>query len=58
MYLLREHVNLGPTAIGRILGGKDHTTVIHGCRRIENTLQHDSSLRHEVGAIQQSLSRA
>ena len=58
MYLLREHVNLGPTAIGRILGGKDHTTVIHGCRRIENTLQHDPALRHEVGAIQQSLSRA
>ena len=35
MHLIKEETSLGPTAIGRILGGKDHSTVIKNCAKIE-----------------------
>lgn len=34
MYLLREHARLPLASIGRLLGGRDHSTVLSGCRRI------------------------
>ncbi len=55
MYLLREELQLGPTAIGRILGGKDHTTVMYGCDRIANLLSVDPRLRRDILRIRESL---
>ena len=55
MYLLSEEANLGPTAIGRILGGKDHTTIIHGCGRIANRLNEDAHLRRDLIKIREAL---
>ena len=34
MYLLREDAQLPLKLIGRLLGNRDHSTVIHGCRKI------------------------
>jgi len=56
MYLLREDARLGPSAIGRILGGKDHTTVIHGCARIASRLDKDPCLRSDILNIREALS--
>ncbi|MCH7786429.1 MAG: chromosomal replication initiator protein DnaA [Chloroflexi bacterium] len=58
MYLLREDANLGSTAIGRILGGKDHTTVLHGCKTIENQQNVDSQLRREIISIRETLANS
>jgi chromosomal replication initiator protein len=58
MYLLREDARLGPSAIGRMLGGKDHTTVIHGCGRITSRLDTDPDLRRDVLNIRETLSSA
>ena len=48
MFLLREETNMGSTAIGRLLGGKDHSTVLHGCRTIENQQKVDDKLRLDI----------
>ena len=56
MYLLHEDARLGPSAIGRILGGKDHTTVIHGRDRIANRLDTDPHLRRDILNIRGVLS--
>ena len=37
-YILRNHTNLSLNEIGRLCGGKDHTTVIHGYNVIHNQL--------------------
>ena len=58
MYLLKEDANLGSTAIGRILGGKDHTTVLHGCKTIENQQNVDSQLRREIISIRETLANS
>ena len=55
MYLLREEADLGATAIGRVLGGKDHTTVLHGCKTIENQLNIDAGLRRDVIKVREAL---
>ncbi|MBI4211988.1 MAG: hypothetical protein HY540_05060, partial [Deltaproteobacteria bacterium] len=41
--------------IGAKFGGKDHTTVIHACKKIEGLLQSDSRVQNEVSKIERSL---
>ena len=45
MYLMREETGASLAEIGRALGGRDHTTVIHGIEKIEARLQEDAALR-------------
>ena len=39
MYLAREHSGKSFPEIGRGFGGRDHTTVLYGCRKIEARLE-------------------
>lgn len=55
MYLLREEIKVPLVKIGEILGGRDHTTVMHGVKKISQRFTSDSSLRHEIMLIKQSL---
>lgn len=55
MYLLREEVQLPLATIGRVMGRKDHTTVIHACKRIEQQLEADTRLRRDLMNIRESL---
>jgi chromosomal replication initiator protein len=55
MYLLREETNLSLTAIGRFLGGKDHTTVLHACQKISGNLNTDTHLSRDVLNIREAL---
>ena len=48
MYLLRLELNKQFAEIGRLLGGKDHTTVIHACNKIASRINSDASLRSDV----------
>ena len=58
MYLLREEANLTLKAVGQILGGKDHTTVLHACIRVADQLNSDSRLRRDVINIRDALAKA
>ncbi len=55
MYLMREETGASLAEIGRALGGRDHTTVIHGIEKIVVRLQEDSALRTRVIAIREAL---
>lgn len=55
MYLLREEVEAPYMKIGELLGGRDHSTIIHGIRKIENEASLDSNLRQEINNIKQGL---
>ena len=39
MYLCRELTNVPLVTVGELLGGRDHSTVIHGCEKISTELQ-------------------
>ena len=51
MYLLREDLKSSFPFIGDKLGKKDHTTVIHACKKITNELKSNPLLEEELRAI-------
>jgi chromosomal replication initiator protein len=55
MYLLRTDGARPLTEIGKILGKRDHTTVMHGTEKIERALATDPELRGELAAIRAQL---
>jgi chromosomal replication initiator protein len=55
MYLLREETDASLLEIGGELGGRDHTTVLHGIRQIEKALSNDPALRSRIMAIRESI---
>jgi chromosomal replication initiator protein len=48
MYILREYFNISYPAIGKEIGGRDHTTVMHSYDKISNTLKEDPNLSKEI----------
>ncbi len=48
MYLTRQLTTLSLPEIGHVFGGKDHTTVLHSCKKIEKALQKDRVLQNSV----------
>ncbi|MDP3062760.1 MAG: chromosomal replication initiator protein DnaA [Chloroflexota bacterium] len=56
MYLLREELGLPFTEIGRLLGDRDHSTVIHAVGKINYDINVDTALRKAVLDIKERLS--
>lgn len=57
MYLTQLHTKHSLSQIGRLLGGRDHSTVGHSCKLIEKRLSIDSNFRIEVEQIENKLLR-
>ncbi|PDV97922.1 chromosomal replication initiator protein DnaA [Candidatus Chloroploca asiatica] len=55
MYLLREETECSLVDIGNLLGGRDHTTVMHGYEKIGDDINTDTRLRNEVLTIRERL---
>lgn len=55
MYLMRQETEASLLEIGQALGGRDHSTVLHGCDKINREVNENSALRKEVLAIRQQL---
>jgi chromosomal replication initiator protein len=51
MYLLRDLSQLSFPQIGEFLGGRDHTTVMHGASKIEKNLQADTEVREKMERV-------
>jgi chromosomal replication initiator protein len=56
MYLARRLTSLSLQQIGTFFGGRDHTTVLHACRRVEEALQADAAFSGTVRRIYAELS--
>jgi chromosomal replication initiator protein len=55
MYLMRQETEASLLEIGQALGGRDHSTVLHGCEKIGREINENTTLRKEVLAIRQQL---
>jgi chromosomal replication initiator protein len=55
MFIIREQTDTSLTEIGNWLGGRDHTTVMHGCGKIEKGIDSDPQLRQDVLTIKELL---
>jgi chromosomal replication initiator protein len=57
MYLARELTDLSYPEIGAAFGGKDHSTVIYGTRKIEQQIEKDNSLKNMIDGIRDNLKK-
>lgn len=55
MYLLRQLTDISYINIGKILGKKDHTTIIHGVNKITDELKTDEELKNNIDIIMKKL---
>jgi chromosomal replication initiator protein len=55
MYLAREETDSSLPQIGEALGGRDHTTVMHGWEKISSQIEHDDKRRREMLAVREMI---
>jgi chromosomal replication initiator protein len=55
MHLAKELTDLSLPEIGQSFGGRDHTTVLHACRKIEELKNSDLTLRKDYTLLMQVL---
>ena len=55
MYLMAEELKLSTPATAKEVGLKDHTTAMHGIKKIKNNLATDFVLREQVASIRELL---
>ena len=57
MYLARKHTSLSFPELGREFGGRDHSTVQHGFRKVKRAYedQHDPDMSTKIRLIEQTL---
>jgi len=58
MYLSRILTEHSLQEIGDAFGGRDHGTVIHACKTVENMMDQDTSIKHAVEFLNEQLSQA
>ena len=55
MYLCRELTDTSLTTIARLLGKKDHTTVIHGINKISEEINSNEELKNKIEIIKKKI---
>ena len=56
MYLCRNMLNIPLQEVGRALGGRDHTTIMHGVDKITEELKTDASLQNTIDILKKKIS--
>ncbi|MCR4324702.1 MAG: chromosomal replication initiator protein DnaA [Candidatus Curtissbacteria bacterium] len=51
MFILREDLGLALEAIGELVGGRDHSTIIYGVERVNKLIGENQNTRDEVARI-------
>ena len=54
MYLAQKYTKMPASRIGQLIGGRDHSTVIHSCSTVEKRLKVDKAFVEELSSIERS----
>lgn len=57
MFLAQKMTKMPASRIGRLIGGRDHSTVIHSCKKIEADMQKNKTLRQTVDKIEKEIKK-
>lgn len=55
MYLIRDLTEIPLTEIGELLGGRDHTTIIHGVGKIERRISEEPLFEKQISTLKRGL---
>lgn len=56
MWLARKYTRFSLEEVGGYFGGRDHTTVMHAIKTVDNKLTQDAHFAHDVGLLEEKLS--
>lgn len=54
MYLAHKYTKMPASRIGKLVGGRDHSTVIHSCSQVEMRIKTDRLFHDEITSIERS----
>ncbi len=54
MYLAQKYTKMPTSRIGKLVGGRDHSTVIHSCSQVESRIKSDAAFSEEISSIERS----
>ncbi|NLI38741.1 MAG: chromosomal replication initiator protein DnaA [Clostridiaceae bacterium] len=55
MYLCRELTDMSLPKIGQVFGGRDHTTVMHACEKIQDSIDNNNDLRRTIMELKRNI---
>lgn len=55
MYLAQKFTKMPASRIGKLVGNRDHSTVIHSCSKVEERLKVDAAFNDEINSIENGL---
>lgn len=55
MYLAQKHTEMSASSIGRLIGGRDHSTVLHSCSLVEKRIKEDSDFANQISTIEKDI---
>lgn len=55
MYLMREETNASLLQVGHALGGRDHTTIMHGWEKVHTEMSTNERVRQEIAAVLEAI---
>ena len=55
MYLCREIISTPLKSIGKSLGNRDHTTIMHGIEKIEKEIANDENLKNTIETLKKKI---
>ena len=56
MYLIKNLTNCSLDTVGNMLGGRDHSTIIHGIEKIKEEIKSNAETSHDVVVLEKKLS--
>jgi chromosomal replication initiator protein len=55
MYLIREMLSQSYETIGDHFGGKNHTTVMHACHKVEEEIKAEGKILRDINALKREI---
>jgi len=55
IYLIRQNLDISLKKIGETFGGKDHTSIIHAIKHVENELKTNPEMREAINLLQKQI---
>lgn len=57
IFLIRKRVHMGYSHLGRVFGGRDHTTMIYACNKISDLIYIDDHVKATIKRVEDMLCR-
>ena len=54
MYFAQKYTKMPASRIGKLVGGRDHSTVVHSCTQVEQRMKVDKAFNNEIASIESS----